>query len=580
MADIDINSLNRVFDDMHSHMSRIQGDIEEVHNNVGVIARDLSTTTTELRELRQEFQEFVTTAQRVANVQRSETKLGNLKGDLEREFGHYSIVRRSSIGTLQAFDVGNVSDKTVQQISEELMIQTPRYWLAPALVGLAAWSRDDKSLSDKSVDAAFSRDKAKTSLFFALVLRRQGRLDAATRWLRHYFASLDPRNLSREFGVVLESVAGNAFGPAGQELVIDKLVEWTDLLREDETIVEEQVANWRTEIAVQRGVVNGGLFPRMAAFSPTWDRVKDGLEHASALENVRVKYQAVFDSTPSLKSSLEDQMDDILETLVTEYDGEELPLRREIVFHEAVLEHDGDMARARESADFTVEALEEGMDAASLVTQAALHPDLMGIGVATQKLSIGAGKQDFELATGRYTQEYRAAWPSSVDIVLDSAHSNYATALGFGTWRSNSSTPEAVAEKALSAEWDRVITGFIEANRFKLTAIIVPALITVGVSLLFALGGVLWFFIGLVLAGGISTLLVLRRKRKADAAVAEAQRNRDAAFAVSRDIYRELTAEWVDARILYSEQDGTEADVLRLIEAWPAINLGKTVVAE
>lgn len=556
----------------------LQSQVSQVDERVGDISRDLSTTTNELRELRREFGEFVLTAQRVANLQFSQTKLGNLKDDLEREFGHYAIVRRTSIGTLQAFDIGNVSDKTVQQISEELMIQTPRYWLAPALVGLAAWSRDDQSLSEKSIDAAFSRDSAKTSLFFALVLRRQGRLEAATRWLRHYFTSLDPFNLGREFGVVLEAVAQDAFGPSGRELVVERLITWTALMREKEEIIEEQVGSWQTEISVHRGRVDNALFPRMSEFSPHWDLVRDLLEHASALDTVRAKYQAIFDSVPARKASYEDLMDDILETLVTEYDEEELPLRREIVYHEAVVESNGDTDRAREAADSANEALEEGMDAATLVTHAALHPALLGIGESTQKLAIGAGSADFITATGRYTAGYRASWPSAVDIKLQGNHSNYAAALGFGSWRASSATPEAEAEASLSAEWDRAVADYIERTRFKNTAFIIPGLITLGVGLIGLLGGPIGLIIGLVLAGGISALIVFNKKKKADQAVADAQRNRDAAFAVSRDILREHMAEWVDARILYSEQDGKEADLLRLLQAWPAINVEKEVV--
>ena len=108
-----VNSINR----MHSSL---ETQVSSVDRRVGQVAADLATTTSELRELRQQFEEFVLVAERTANVQRSEVKLGTLKDDLERAYGHYSKVRRSSIGMLQAFDIGNVSDKTVRQVSEKL----------------------------------------------------------------------------------------------------------------------------------------------------------------------------------------------------------------------------------------------------------------------------------------------------------------------------------------------------------------------------------------------------------------------------------------------------------------------------
>src|SRR5205814_3416103 len=128
-------------------------------------------------------------------------------------------VRRSAVGILQAFDVGLISEQTAQTVSEQLMIQAPRYWLAPVLVALAAWSRDEQSLGERAVETAFQRSPAKTSLFMALVLRRQGRYDSAGRWLRHYLAAQDPTALGRDFAVILESIAQGAFGPAGLQLI-------------------------------------------------------------------------------------------------------------------------------------------------------------------------------------------------------------------------------------------------------------------------------------------------------------------------------------------------------------------------
>lgn len=179
-----------------------------------------------LTALRREFEEYAQTAARQANVQESTTVVGNLRAELERQFGHYAVVRRTSTGMLQAFDVGNVTNQVVSQVSEELMIQTPRYWLVSAIVARCMVARRRGERLEKSVREAFSRDKNKTSLFFALILRRQGRLDEALRWLRHYLTSLDPLALGREFSIILEATSYDAFGPAGQALLSEVMTRW------------------------------------------------------------------------------------------------------------------------------------------------------------------------------------------------------------------------------------------------------------------------------------------------------------------------------------------------------------------
>lgn len=220
---IDFGPVIHAVRDMGSELSR---DIGRVDTRVGIVADDLNLTTTELRELKKAFDAYVQQAAKAAAVQQSETRVGNLKAELDRKFGHYSTVRRTSVGLLQAFDIGNVSRNVTSQISEELMLQTPRYWLAPALVGLAAWANHDQEMAEKSVQEAYARDRAKTSLFFTIILRRQGRLDAATRWLKHYLDAQDPSRLGREFAIILEATSYNAFGPAAQQLMSQRLATW------------------------------------------------------------------------------------------------------------------------------------------------------------------------------------------------------------------------------------------------------------------------------------------------------------------------------------------------------------------
>ena len=206
---IDLTPLSRQINEVGREIiNNLGSQIDGVQANLGTVRNDLQLTRSELADLREEFQQFVEEAARVAAVQQSQVKIVDLKAQLDREFGHYSVVRRTSVGLLQGFDVGNISNAVATNVAEELMIQTPRYWLAPALVALAAWSHDRQDIAEKSVQEAFSRDRHKTSLFFTLVLRSQGRMSGSVRWLRLYMASLDPSELTREFAVAVVARTG------------------------------------------------------------------------------------------------------------------------------------------------------------------------------------------------------------------------------------------------------------------------------------------------------------------------------------------------------------------------------------
>ena len=100
MADgyIDLSPIVNAIEHVGDNVSLIGNDLERVSDNIQVIDGKLSSTQEELADLRRRFEEYVEQAERTANVQRAETKVGTLKADLEREFGHYKVVRRSRSG--------------------------------------------------------------------------------------------------------------------------------------------------------------------------------------------------------------------------------------------------------------------------------------------------------------------------------------------------------------------------------------------------------------------------------------------------------------------------------------------------
>lgn len=548
--------------------------ISDVRLQVDGVASDVHTTRSDLLELKKEFLDFVHRTERQRALQLAETRLSTLKSDLEREYGHYGVVRRTSVGILQAFDMGNVRNKTVHEVSEELELQTPKYWLAPALVALAAWSKDDQDLAQKSLEAAFSRDKKKTSLFFALVLRRQARLEEATRWLRHYFLALDPYALTREFAVLLEAISQDGFGPEGRQLVMDKLNEWRLVLRMDPEIVNNQLEKWRREIENKRASLPANGYEMLAKVSPQWPQIRSSLEASTAHQHVINKYEAVRETVDSLSASVADRLDDIIELLVTEFDDEELPLQREVLYQQAIIDHDGDADRAKAQAENDIAGLDETIDALTLQTSTALRPDLFGVSTSTQKLSVAGSIDDFKTATGQYAAAYRSQWPTDIDIVLGSDHSGYATTYGFDSWQTRASVPQAQAESALNTKWDEVLQRRIDEYTFtpqKVTGKIVAGAIAVFLGLLFLFMPGLWVMGLLVLLGGGGTaaFMIYKEKQRLDSALQQLLASRDKAKATSVDIYREAAAEWVDAGFAYDEEDAKEAQLLAMIEGWP-----------
>ncbi|XVU23522.1 hypothetical protein ACQPZJ_40705 [Actinoplanes sp. CA-054009] len=558
--------LHRKVERVESLVLRLEQGVGEVGLEVAKVGARADEANDRLQKLSQDFEAYVLQAERTANVQRSETRIGVVEGQIEHQFGHYKVVRRVATGMLQGFDLGLVSDETLRDVGEQLMIETPRYWLAPVLVALRAWLADEPERCERAVQEAFRRSPSRTSLFMALMLRRQGRAESSLRWLRHYLAALDPNELGREFAVILESVSQGAFGPAGVRIVQERLDVWRAQLLDDEGREQEQVARWRSEVERHAGPGSQERFPRLATVCPQWPQMDQALARAGAHDALIAEYSAMSAEEPAPRERLEDQVDDILDRLVTGYDEEELPLRRELARHHAVVRAGGDLAAAQHDLDTDLLALERRLDYLTIQSESALNPEKLGVTRATQRMAVSSCHDWFAQAHGAYSRDYRATLPADVEAVFETSHSAVGQVFRLPRWTGSFTQRIEELEQSLADHWDRAARPFIDSLAFKWgTNLIAPIAVTVVLLICAGVVGNPVMFLLPLLVGGVWALVLwtqsqsaAHRQREADEVIRQAKTD-------SLQQLRGAAAELVDWAGVFRQADSREPAVRALI---------------
>lgn len=421
MAEATSGDVARVFNAVQQlgrEVGRVQQLQVDLSQTVDQVASTQDMTRTELTQLRALFNDYVRRDELAKNLQLAQTRIIAVRGELETSYGHYSTVRRLATGTLQAMDTGTVTQDAMQAASEELMITTPRYWLAPALVGLAAWIRDDRTLAERALAEALRRDNDKTSLFFALVLRRHGRDDATARWLRQYVARQDPAALSHEFTVVLDAVATGTLGPVAKPSVMEHMSGWYQRLTADPETVAAQVARWRQLIDGMRTPVDP-RFTVLPAVSPTWPALKAVYEGATVHGQAEVHFRGIFERPLRPAPGLQERVDAILDNLVRSYDEEETPHRKQEAELQAIIDADGDRTAATAAVAAEAAVHEESVDFLTLLTNAGFFPDRVGASDGTQRMAIALAKDWVIAADGQLEAQNVAALPTSVALTVE-----------------------------------------------------------------------------------------------------------------------------------------------------------------
>jgi hypothetical protein len=571
MSDTD-HRLHTKVDHVTGMVVQLDHGLTRVSTQVAHVGQRAEETHDRLQKLAQDFETFVLYAQRADAVQRAETKTGNLEAQLENQFGHYKLVRRFATGVLQGFDVGLVSQETVRSVSEQLMVQTPRYWLAPVLVALGAWAEDDRELCDRALLVGYQRSPSRTALFMALVLRRQGRREASVRWLRQYLSALNPNELGRDFAMILESVSQGAFGPAGLELVQERLDAWRAQLLNDEAKQQAQVDRWRAEVDSHIGPSSQALFPRLSAVSPQWPEMDRVLGHARAHGALITKYQALAAEEHPSQDRIEDAVDDILDRLVDEFDDEELPLRRELAVNQGIIRNAGDMDAVQRDLANDLAALETRLDYLTIQSESALNPAAIGVSRATQRMAVSSCHDWFGRAHAAFSRDYRLGLPPDVEAVFEGNHTAAGMVFNLPRWSGSFTAPMDQLERSLAEHWDRNSRPWIDSMAFNWRKeAVLPGVVT-GVAVIIAAAcagsagafGVLCVFAALI-GGGIWFLTLMVKARAAEKRQEEARAMIARGKQDSIAQLRAAGAELIDWSGAFRDADAREPQVRTLI---------------
>ena len=179
---IDISHLERKIDNLTNTTVQLGSKINEANQAI-------ESANQNIQALRQRFEEMINEQRNQAALQQAATELVRVRQELENNYGNYKVIRETMLGVLQATDLALVKKSTISRVSEELMLSTPKYWLAPCLVAVSAWIGNDRELAERAIAEAVKRDEERTAITMALICRRNNRIQTCYEWLSIYFAT-------------------------------------------------------------------------------------------------------------------------------------------------------------------------------------------------------------------------------------------------------------------------------------------------------------------------------------------------------------------------------------------------------
>ena len=399
-------------------LSNLAGSIDYVNNRVDQVDDNVKIVYNEVEKLANEFREYVEMQSLANRKAEAKMNLSAIRDKLKDNFGHYDVVRRTATGILQANDLAIVKSSMLSHVTEKQMIETPNYWLTPCLVALSAWINDDKALAERALAEGIRRNDEKTSLFFGLICRRIGRESSSLKWFARYLEAQDEEKLDRKAVIVLDAFASGLLGNDTENFVYQQIQEWMSNLEAKPGFTEKQLDNWKNAINSKRVPLQKGLYPYLEKYSNTWDNLKDVLEGANLNNDLYEYFKKVFEQKEETKK-LKVELDKILDSLVTEFDEEELPLKREEQFEELVVRYNGSESKAHAQMALEKSVYDDYRDFMQLLTDASMNPEESKSSVATQKFATALSRNNIVTAFNDIVAQNRMNVPYDIEINVD-----------------------------------------------------------------------------------------------------------------------------------------------------------------
>lgn len=561
MADYAISSANlgaieSGLNAINNNLGKLNNNLEVIDNNVDQVNNNVKVVYDEIGALARDFHNFVQLQVRANTLSKAQQRVIQIRQEMEKRFGHYDIVRRTTTGILQADDIGIVKKDTISNATEELMISTPGYWLAPCLVALAAWINNQPELAERALKEGIKRNDEKTSLFFTLICRRADRKSAALKWTQRYLANQDEENLDRKTIIILDAFASGLLGADSEGVISKQMGEWLDHLADKPGFVEQQTKQWSDAINLKRKSMEINDYTYLCKYSKTWPVLQDIMEGAMLHAEILDYFTDIFEqevSTDSLKA----QLDEILNSLVSEFDDEEIPLRKEEKFNQFIIDFDGDEERARQNMAIEQTAFEVHKDFTQLLTDAAMKPESAHASVSTQKFAIALSKEWISNAYNDVVAQNRMKIPNEIEINVDT----------FNDKTTDGQNETELIDKfnaLVDYEKKNVLTQFVLSGFEKFCLWGGAAIGVIGLIMMIVGGG----FLGLIaIISGIGMVINHFSKKKK---IEQNHQNVEAQFEEKRkngsQIIRATLAEIVDFRTVFAEKDGESQKVVDFLE--------------
>ncbi|MFE0453459.1 hypothetical protein ACFW2D_19630 [Streptomyces sp. NPDC058914] len=415
-------------------LGELRGQVGGLEGKVTGVSGEVAALRTDMTQVKEDVAKHHALLEGIReDLRRKEAKddaraqIDWLTAERERRFGQRDEIRSLARGlvdtlTKESVDRGMVNTSLIRKCVEEHFLHEPRFWLAPALMHVAATYCELPQLSQEARGHAMLLDKSKAHLFFALTSARLENYRLAGSSMDNYLQSLVPARLTQDFLVVLEAVANRELGPQAEKFVVRTMDRWfaeAPAAPDGERRAHERRELWRQRMWNLRARLPEDEYAAFrSVYAGDWKALVEGFEQAAVAQGTLDHLSREFPERPAARSDLR-HMDSALEHLINRLEPDEAELHARIEWQQRIYDMDGDRDAARREHEQRQSVDVEVMTFEQLLDNAVFKPSQVELGLAARRLALMCVWPQIQSVATAFVETSLQRRPRHLPIVID-----------------------------------------------------------------------------------------------------------------------------------------------------------------
>lgn len=382
---------------------------KEVYRKMSHLSKTVGMADVSTKEVFQALSELKVQYFSFKNISTATKNITQYNDEYYTKFSNYHELRRISLGYVIGIDSHIISSENARKTVEKAYLQNTEYWLAYCISSVMLWASDEKEAAERAMAKSLSIHYFNSCLFYLLINLRFNRIDAARKWYINFLDRTDVNNLGEEWQYLLQAYLSGAFGgdEEFQEVISKKFQDM--LLQVEVTSVDfkNKFTAKATEFAKMYLHKTDHDYTLLRRNCPEYEQMKELLSTAEKNIEIAKYYNRILEEKATKVQELPQKIENILYSLIQDYDEEELQVVQKIKYNEAIILAKGDVATAQASYDAMFADRDKKKNFGDLVLNWAFAPDTSQIDVSVKRFSISFMKEAIKKGLEQFVSEYR-----------------------------------------------------------------------------------------------------------------------------------------------------------------------------